>query len=252
MPEVADTCIEIALPFLKDENILEPAGGTGEFIDGLIRAGVYEERLYSFDIEPRHGYVEKGDFLLQKLTQDFFVISNPPFGRANSLSIKFFNHAAPFATYICFLIPKAWRKWSVVNKLNKKFHLVEDVEMPPVAFYNEAGPIKGGNLKTLFQVWERREEERNTIVITDRGYLKKSTPEEADVAITLFGYSSGKVETEFKRESNTTKKFFTVADSSVIEGLNSVDFSRFNRNVSYTYSLSLQEINYLLNEWYDK
>jgi hypothetical protein len=252
LPEVVDQCCSIALPYLKEENLLEPAGGTGEFIEGLLRFGIHDERIYSYDIEPRHGFVEQGDFLQQKLEEQFFVISNPPFGRANSLSVKFFNHCAKNATYICFLIPKAWRKWSVVNKLDRHFHLVEDVEMPKVAFYDDNGPIGGGNLSTVFQVWEYRQELRDIIEVEDRGYLTACSPEEADVAITFFGYSSGRIETDFVREPNTTKKYFRVKDTSVIRALQSVDYSRFNRNVSYTYSLAKSEINYLLNEWYDK
>lgn len=251
LPEVVDLCVEASMPYYSGEAVLEPAGGTGEFIEGLLRAGIDDMNIYSYDIEPKHGYVEKGDFLTQTLDQPYFVISNPPFGRANSLSVKFFNHAAKNATYICFLVPKAWKKWSIVNKLDYNFWLVEELEMPSVAFYNDFGPIQGGNLSTIFQIWERRDTKREKIVVEDRNYLIASSPENADVAITFFGYSSGRIETDFVREPNTTKKYFMVKDATVVDALQAVDYTRFNRNVSYTYSLSLQEINYLLNEWYD-
>lgn len=256
LPEVVDQCIQIALPYLGDEDILEPCGGTGEFINGLLRNGIVSDRIHSIDIEPKHELVEQGNFLEQEMppyaSQQYFTITNPPYGRANSLAVKFFNQASECSTYICFLIPKAWRKWSVINKLHENYHLVEDVDMPKVAFYNDDGPIEGGNLATVFQVWERRSEKREKITVEDRGYLTNSTPTESDVAITFFGYSSGRIETDFERVPNTTKKYFKVKDDSVIEALKSVDYKRFNQNVSYTPALSILEINYLLNEFFDK
>lgn len=255
LPEVVDQCVEIALPYLGEEDILEPAGGTGEFIKGLIKKGINADRIQSFDIEPKYDLVEKGDFLNQTMMPyafgQVFTITNPPYGRANSLAVKFFNHAAECSTYICFLVPKAWRKWSVINKLNDHYHLVEDVDMPKVAFYNDDGPIQGGNLSTVFQVWERRAEKRQKITVENRGYLENSTPTDADVAITFFGYSSGRIETEFERVPNTTKKYFKIKDQSVVTALQNVDFTRFNQNVSYTPALSILEINYLLNEYFD-
>ena len=256
LPEVVDQCIEIALPYLGEEDILEPCGGTGEFIKGLLRKGIASDRIHSIDIEPKHELVQEGNFLEQEMppyqAQQYFTITNPPYGRANSLAVKFFNQASICSTYICFLIPKAWRKWSVINKLHENYHLVEDVDMPKVAFYNDDGAIEGGNLSTVFQVWERRSEKREKITVEDRGYLTNSTPEEGDVAITFFGYSSGRIETDFERVPNTTKKYFKVKDDSVIEALKSVDYTRFNQNVSYTPALSILEINYLLNEFFDK
>lgn len=251
LPEVVDTCVDIAMKYYTGGPILEPAGGTGEFIEGMLRKGVDENLIVSGDIEPKHRLVKKQDFLKMRLHKKHFTISNPPFGRANSLSVKFFNHAAPFSSHICFLIPISWRKWSVINKLDERYHLVEDVEMPPVSFYNDDGPIEGGLLRTVFQVWERRDELRPKIKIENRGYLIKSNPEEADVAITLFGHSSGRIETDFERVNNSTKGFYKIKDDSVIEALNSVDYSKYNSNVAYVKALSFGEINSLLNDYYD-
>lgn len=250
LPNVVDQCVDIAMKYYGMTPILEPAGGTGEFIDGLRRVGIEERRIISGDIEPKHPLVKEQDFLKTNYRKAMFTISNPPFGRANSLSIKFFNHAAKNSTYICFLVPISWRKWSVINRLDRRFHLVEDVEMPEVSFYNDDGPIEGGNLRTVFQVWERRDYLRDIIEIPDRGYLNRSTPEDANVAITFFGYSCGKIETDFERKPNTTKKFFT-ANEEVIEALTKLDYNRYSSNTAYVKALSLPEVNALLNEYFD-
>lgn len=252
LPEVVDTCVSIAMKYSKDANLfMEPAGGTGEFIKGMLRAGITESQIVSCDIEPKHPLVTKQDFLSSNYQDTFFVLSNPPFGRANSLSVKFFNKAAPISSHICFLIPISWRKWSVINRLDDNFHLVEDVEMPAVSFYNDDGPIEGGLLRTVFQVWEKRPEKRKKIAIEDRGYIRKCGPNDADIAITLFGHSCGRVETEFLRESNTTKGYFKISEDSVVEALKSVNFSVFSENTAYVKALSLPEINSLLNDYFD-
>ena len=252
LPEVVDKCMSIAMKYSGNAKLfMEPAGGTGEFIKGMVRAGVDEAQIVSCDIEPKHPLVEKQDFLQSNYQGEYFVISNPPFGRANSLSVKFFNKAAPIRSHICFLIPISWRKWSIINRLDENFHLVEDVEMPAVSFYNDDGPIEGGLLRTVFQVWEKRPVKRKKIAIEDRGYIRRCEPHEADVAITLFGHSCGRIETDFTREPNTTKGFFKIKDESVVTALKSVNYSVFSENTAYVKALSVQEINSLLNDYYD-
>ena len=263
LPEVVDLCVETAMRYrLPGQRILEPAGGTGEFIEGMLRAGVCAEQITATDIEPKHDLVKRGDFLESSFDIDFdnqfFTLTNPPFGRANSLSVPFFNHAAPVSNYIGFLIPVSWRRWSVMDRLDQRFHLVEDVEMPQVSFYNfdDGGnvlPYDGGLLKTCFQLWERRNYPRTLIAknVEDRQYIVSCSPQEADVAITFFGHRSGRVETDFERKLNTTKNFFKVKDQGVVAALNSIDYTRFNKNNAYVASLSKPEINFLLNEYYD-
>ena len=109
----------------QERNFLEPAGGTGSFIDALSEIGATNIR--SMDTNPKHKSVQKADFLTQDIKGvDFVTLSNPPFGRNNALSIPFFNHAAGFSSHIAFLVPRSWRKWSVQNRLDLNFHLIHD------------------------------------------------------------------------------------------------------------------------------
>lgn len=39
---------------LKDKMWLEPAGGTGSFIDALVASGINPSQIVSYDIEPKH------------------------------------------------------------------------------------------------------------------------------------------------------------------------------------------------------
>ena len=235
----------------SDKTVIEPAGGTGSFLEAA--KALKANKLISFDIEPKAEGVLLADFLLEtkglEKISDAITISNPPFGRNNSLSIPFFNKAAQHSQYIAFVVPRSWRKWSVLNRLNRNFHLVHDEDLS-IDYVDELGEMvwQKARLNTCFQIWERREELRPVIKVKDQGLLSKVKPEDADVALTVFGYGCGKVRTSFDRVPNSTVMFLKLHDKRVLKALQSVDFSKFYKNTAYTEALSLQEIRYLINE----
>ena len=240
--------IEKVLGPLAGKTVLEPAGGTGAFIEAVQSVGVTE--VISFDIEPLHEVVSVGDFLEQEITQqNLITVSNPPFGRNNSLSIPFFNHAATVSDAICFIVPRSWRKWSVTNRLDLRFELALDLDID-IDYVDAAGaPLSNKNhLATCFQIWKKADSPRILVRVTDKGIIEKVSPEHADVSLTIFGYGCGKVKTEFEPVANTTQMFLKLNHPKALAALESVDYSKFFKNTAYTEALSLQEINYLLNE----
>ncbi len=234
---------------LEGKTVLEPAGGTGSFVQAAKQAGAL--KIISFDIEPKADGVLRADFLDADLNglENAITISNPPFGRNNSLSIPFFNKAAKHSEVIAFIVPRSWRKWSVLNRLNLDFHLIHDEDLA-IDYVDEKGEQvwQKARLNTCFQIWRKQDSPREIIKIADFGLVSKVDPEHADVAITVFGYGCGKVRTKFEPVPNSTVMFLKVHDDRVLPALTKVDFSRFYRNTAYTEALSLQEIRYLLNE----
>ena len=226
-PEVADLCVQTALPFIKaGDTLVEPCAGTGEFVKAMRRAGLTNP-ITSADIEPKYSGVVKADFLNTPAVGDFFL-TNPPYGRNNKLSVAFFNHAATSAKYIGFLIPSSWRKWTVEARLDHNFHKVADIDMPDEAFYDEVKGNLGGMLSTCFQVWEKRDYLRKDTVVPDLGYLSVSTKEKANVVFVYAGYGCGKVLTSFDR---TKKNHYLI-------------YSQNYRNIDqYIYSLSAASSN---------
>ena len=236
---------------------IEPAGGTGAFLEALQQMGVKE--IISYDIEPHHPLVKQGDFLEVMpdavLTTDkkMAAISNPPFGRANKLCIPFFNKLANHCDYIGFIVPKSWRKWSVQNRLDQRFHLLHD-EGLVVNYVDATGqPLADGKtqLNTVFQIWEKRDVPRPLIKVTDRGYITKTTPADADVSLTIFGHGCGTVKTQFPRVKNTTQMFLKLNNKEALEALQKADFKRFYQNTAYIPALSIVEINAALNDYFD-
>ena len=236
------------VPF-GERQILEPAGGTGAFIDAAYSAGA--SKVVSFDIEPLHETVAIGDFLEQDLGPIFGAVTlgNPPFGRNNALSIPFFNKAAAHSDFIAFIVPRSWRKWTVINRLHRNFHLVSDEDLQ-IDYVNPDGErlMVKRRLNTCFQIWERLEELRPLYSVEDLGLVTKVAPAEADVSLTIFGYGCGTIKTSFERRPNTTQMFLKLNHPEALAALSSVDFGRFFRHTAYTEALSLSEINYLLNE----
>lgn len=229
---------------------LEPAGGTGSFMKAAQSLGFKE--IYGFDIEPKHPEVKKANFLSEPLELSGAVcVTNPPFGRNNSLSIPFFNRAAMYSDVIAFIVPRSWRKWTVLNRLDDSFELIDDWDLE-IDYVDELGQNTHGigNLRTCVQVWRRLETtSRLKVTVTNHGFIEKASPKDADVAFTLFGYTCGKVETDFERVPNSTKTFFKLLRDDALTALQSVDYSRFFVHTAYTEALSVSEINYLLNEW---
>lgn len=232
----------------SDRSFIEPAGGNGSFVTALESLGI--EKIQAVDLYPKHPRVKNADFLTHNPKgSNLVTISNPPFGRNNSLSIPFFNHAANHSEYIAFLVPRSWRKWSVQNRLDRRFHLISDRDVA-VNYVTDTGERIGANndLRTCFQIWQRQDSLRPLIRVQDQGLVKKCKPETADIAIRVFGFGCGKSYRDFPRVANTTLMFLTVLDARVFEVIEGLDYERFSLNTSYTRALALPELNYLLNE----
>jgi predicted RNA methylase len=247
--EIFENLLEM-VPDLSSRVFIEPAGGTGSFINAAIKVGIKD--IISYDIEPHHPKVKAGDFLLQQIDAvNAITVTNPPFGRNNSLSIPFFNHSAKTSEYIVFVVPRSWRKWTVQNKLDRRFELLrdDDLTINYVDVNGEHG-YKNNNLRTCIQYWKRSDTNLRPIyAVEDMGIITKCKFDEADVSLTIFGYGCGTVKTDFPRKPNTTQMFLKLNHPMALEALQSVDFSKFFNHTAYTEALSIVEINYLLNQY---
>lgn len=252
---VAIHCAQIASDFIgKNHTLVEPCVGTGEFVKALRSCGY--DKIEMYDIEPKFEDVKPSSwFEVMHINKPFSIITNPPYGRMNSLSVQFFNWAAHLgAEYICFLIPISWRKWSTQDRLNDYYRLVKDVSLPDdYLFYgDDVDNTKQNVLKCVFQIWERSIKPRKRKKIKDNGYLTRTTPELADIQIVHQGWSCGKVNRDFDRNKNVNGTNYYTAEEGVIRTLEFLfqedRYKRFKDNCAYVASISFEEINYLLNK----
>lgn len=156
---IAKMCVGSLLTYIgdqiKDYLFIEPSAGNGVFLH-------YLDNYIAFDISPENNNnnIIKADWFEVDKKQFFkmetIIIGNPPFGVQGQLAIKFFNESS-FANYIAFILPRSFRKPSIQNKLNKKFHLVKEEILPKNSFLFKE---KDYNVNCVFQIWEKRKEDR--------------------------------------------------------------------------------------------
>ena len=249
--KLAAELVETALPHLpraSETTFLEPAAGNGSFVEALSEAEAH--KVIALDRYPAIPSIQQADFLKSEFAETNLVtITNPPFGRNNALSIPFFNHAAKFSQTICFVVPRSWRKWSVTNRLDLRFHLIHDSDVF-VSYEDNAGnPIRQKNgLRTCFQIWQRRDTLREKVLVPDNGLVEKCSPQDADISLRVFGYGCGTVLESFDRKPNTTLMFLRLNSKAAAMAIAGLDFSRFSERTAYTQALAFTEVNYLLNE----
>jgi hypothetical protein len=205
VPSVAKECLsKVGERFSWDswDLVVEPSAGNGSFF-----LQIPSSKKIGLDIRPEHSQIQTQDFFNYKPQDSFekiLVLGNPPFGKNCSLAVKFFNHAASFASVIAFIVPRTFRRVSIQNKLDSSFHLLYDQELPlePCAF---SPPMMA---KCCFQIWEKRTIHRSLIELPlthpdwtflSYGPLDKdgqpTAPKNADFAIRAYGGSCGEIVT---------------------------------------------------------
>ena len=201
--------------------IIEPSAGDGAFFKYLPK-----EKTIAIDLEPKAKEIAEVDFLhfhattkiwlstsLLKLgDKKILTIGNPPFGKNSSLARKFFNLSAEYSDTIAFVLPRTFRKPSVVNHLNRKFHLTHEEILPLDSFYTPEE--ESYKVPTVIQLWEKKKEDRKIIPVyktcedfefVDEGYYiwpfleKMGYRKGGDFSIQRVGGNAGKVFDDCKR-----------------------------------------------------
>lgn len=240
------------VPSFSKRIAIDPSAGTGSFYNALKSS----RPLFTlgYDIDPKCEGVIEADFLSDPLPDGLrgaVAVTNPPFGRNSSLSVPFFNTLAPHCDYIGFVVPKSWRKWTLQARLDRSFHLIHDEDLSLI-YTDENGVALSdgsGGLKTVFQLWERRDVLRPVIHVPDVGLFEKTTPLHADLALRIFGRGCGEVFEEFPREPNTTLMFLKSLHPDAALALRSANLKQFYTSVAHVESLSWAEINFAVHEW---
>jgi predicted RNA methylase len=210
-----------------DGTICIPGAGVGSYVIGALEAGFKPENIVAIELEP--AYYELGSALFKRfgvtyIKADFLswdtqmkfdvIIGNPPYGKNASLAVKFLNKSAELSDYISFVLPRTFRKPSVLNRIHPNLHLSEDLDTPDETF--------GGTIITCRQKWERREETRERILThTKHPDLLFVSKEESNVCVGRVGASAGKVLTKDYSHLTEQHYFLNIPDS-VTERLTSV------------------------------
>lgn len=147
---------------LNEYMLFEPSAGTGSF------SCLFHSNSLSIDLEPKEKNIKQQDFLTFDVSlfenKKVITIGNPPFGKKSSLAILFFNKSCLFSEFICFIVPKTFKKKSVINKLNKNMFLILEKELEKKSFIFKE---KEYDIPCVFQIWKKenknREKERTKV-----------------------------------------------------------------------------------------
>jgi predicted RNA methylase len=220
-PKIAKRLLIKTKQIIKEKNIywIEPSAGTGSFSDLLKK-----ENLLAIDIDPKQKDILKKNFLLDKIEEieeiqktenKIITIGNPPFGKKSSIAIKFFNKSAEISEYICFILPKTFKKESIVNQLNEKMHKIYEEEIEKNSFiYKE----KTYDVKCVFQIWKKEKTKRKKNKIKKETKLFKFVKkEESEFAIRRVGGLTGKLldNKDYKKYSESSNYFIKTNETSI-------------------------------------
>jgi predicted RNA methylase len=198
--------------FRSATEFVEPSAGAGVFVDELMKQSPHTP-VRAYDLQPKHRSVKKQDYLKLNLgyKRGRVFIGNPPWGKRQRLTKQFLNKAAKEGDYIVFLVGAGMRKPSLITDVEKKLHLIEEWFFGDVKF---EGP-DGCKVKTVLQVWERRDYDRPdwkpTKTSSSFEFVKDHT--EADFTFTTHGSRCGDITPpQVSDESSTSRRLIKVKD----------------------------------------
>ena len=234
-------CISQTVDLDQFDHILEPSAGTGSFYNLLD-----VQRRIGLDLEPKARGIIKTDFFdwMPPVGKRIVTIGNPPFGKNAALAVKFFNRAAEFSDVIAFVIPKTFRKASIINRLNKNFHMIHDETVPDHSFIFNGAEY---NVPCAGQIWQRRTTPRAKIITLKleqiRSWFELVAPKDSDFAIQRVGGRAGLIRTADRMNFSAESHYFIKAhDVRVLPVFQQVDFDRVKFNTAGNPSVSPSEL----------
>ena len=192
LPTVASALVsEVLVPYLEKNGglpdfFVEPSAGAGAFLDALPSGAKFE----AIDIEPKDARVKRHDFMEWKCPEGrAVVIGNPPFGKNSSLAIKFVNRSATFANVIAMILPRTFRKESVLHRLSPHLDVVVDVDVEKDAFVFKGETY---DVPCCFMIFARRHHpksrEKGGLTCHDFDFVGK---DEGEVSFQRVGVNAG-------------------------------------------------------------
>lgn len=226
--------------------LIEPAAGNGVLLDALTHAGHVWHAAN--DIYPLRADIREQDFFdIEVLPENTVVFTNPPFGHACSLAVRFFNHAASLnATIIALIVPLTFRKASIKRRLDNHYKKVLDRLGPKNGFIlpQTQEPY---HVPTCFQVWKRvlRPIKRKVGPLTSPYFSFVKDTEQFDWCVKRCGGSAGQIIEEPERMDSDSDYFIRAVcgyKEQVGQALIAADFAKHKDRTAGTRSLSKREL----------
>jgi hypothetical protein len=193
----------------------------------------------AYDLDPKIVGIIKTDFFDVKLSKsNILTIGNPPFGKNSSLAVSFFNHAATFSEAIAFILPRTFRKPSIVNRLHPSFHIIHDEILPDNSFIHEGNPY---DVPCVFQIWEWKQNVRKKITTLSKCEdFEFTTNDNANIAVQRVGVNAGRIKHDL--DVSEQSHYFIRCSDQVINVFRTLDFNDVKHNTAGNPSISKHEL----------
>lgn len=236
------TKVKELLPYDEYDMVLEPSAGTGSFYNLL------DSRRVGLDLDPKCAGVIKQnfyDYVAPIPHGNILTIGNPPFGKNASDAVKFFNHSATFSKAIAFVLPRTFRKASVINRLDESFHLIFDETVPDNSFIHDGKPY---DVWCAMQIWIRKDITRAKIKIHKvsdaKDYWEIVDPKQADFCVQRVGGRAGQIRTgaDFRTFSPMSHYYIKSNNPNTLAIFQSLNFENLKYNTAGNPSISPGEL----------
>jgi hypothetical protein len=189
-PSSAKFCIDVLKDYqwvTANTTTHEPCAGNGSLLTGL-PGSVVKGDIHDYGIAAT---IE--NFLEADPKGADLIFTNPPFGRAGSLALKFLQKATTECNRLAFILPASFRKISMLDRIPKDFALVGDFPLPDQNYILPDGTTR--KVLTTFQLWERSPTKRPSLskIAPYRNYTERVPPSEAEFAFRTQGATAGRV-----------------------------------------------------------
>ena len=195
--DIAESCMMTIDQELYDV-VIEPSAGAGSFFNLITQDKI------GIDLDPKISGLIKHDYLTWNPQIDsskrILVLGNPPFGKNASLAVKFFNHSS-YADTIAFIIPKTFKKPSLINKLNDDFNLDIEIDLPAYSFHTPDGELY--DVPCVWQVWNKGPKRAKISTETTHKDFQFVDKSDASFLVQRVGVNAGAVHKDFNRSSNS-------------------------------------------------
>ncbi|WP_417525569.1 hypothetical protein [Marinovum sp.] len=231
--------LEALCPLDAFDTIIDPAAGAGTLSTSL-------RNRIAMDLAPRPAGLCRANFEARMSDWNFgraLVIESAEPGRKGASAVALFNAAARNADTIALLLPRSVRKPSQQNRLDPRFHLIHDEDIPGLITDPDG---KARNATCAFQIWQRRATPRPRIVEA------KSHPDfifsgrsDADLAVQRVGANAGRVKSVAEAGSASSHYFLKAAEGHADElrlRLAAIDFDLLRSRMAGIPSISKGEL----------
>ena len=142
---------------------LEPCVGRGAFVLASRNLGLKLQWVTN-DLFPDPSFTpDTQEHILQLSTnpRPDFILTNPPFGNANSLARTSLKHCLEICGRVAMVLPKGARRVGFLDAQPDYAHLIEDINIPDMSYQLPNGEVR--KVQTCLQVWEVQGTKREKI-----------------------------------------------------------------------------------------